>query len=289
MGKKRQALAFMLLLVVATLIIIATLFAIKYFQETKRAPAPLPPPIEAPPPLIAPPEPREPAKADKADKADKPKEVEKPKEGTKPPKVTPPLSKTDEDEPGKVRLCPNRRETATLAEDGRLLGHRPYGDANATDLGSSPAGFSGGSCAQLHGEAKVALEKLIAGARATDPAIAEAMIGLSCFRSAKYQREVFCRKVSDGFAVRARASAPPGYSEHATGYVIDFGDRNVPACNLNACFATTPVGQWLAANAGQYGFVLSFPEGNSQGVMYEPWHWRYQGTPAAQAIFAGAN
>ncbi len=272
MAKKRSGLAFSLLLVVATLIIIATLFAVKHFQDVARKTSE-PPPTESEVPIPAP----------------APKEADKSKEPTKPPKIVPPVAKIDDLAPGKVRLCPGKSEIATIASDGRLLGHHPYPDANSTELASAPDGFRSGSCSQLHGEAKVALEQLMSAARATDPALADAMIGLSCFRSAKYQREVFCRKVSDGYAVRAKVSAPPGYSEHATGYAIDFGDRNNPQCNLSACFATTPVGEWLAANAGQYGFTLSFPKGNGQGVMYEPWHWRYQGSSSAQAVFAGAN
>lgn len=280
MAKRRLALTFTLLLVMVTLVVIATIFAIKYLRNSKNEPAPVPlplPPIEAPkvePPRALPP---------------KVKKVEKLKEVIKPPKIVPPTATLEEDVPGKVRLCPGNRATATIASDGSLLGHRPYSDADAADLGSPPAGFNAGSCSQLQSEAKAALERMMAAARASDPAIGDAMVGLSCFRSAKYQREVFCRKVGDGFGVRARASAPPGYSEHATGYALDIGDRNNPHCNLNGCFATTPVGEWLSANAGLHGFVLSFPKGNAQGVMYEPWHWRYTGSSAAQSVFAAAN
>jgi len=34
---------------------------------------------------------------------------------------------------------------------------------------------------------------------------------------------------------------------------------------------------------------LSFPEGNKQGVMYEPWHWRYQGNADALRLFEPAS
>lgn len=281
MSKRPLALIVTLVSVFAALLIIGSLFFIKYLMDKREVapppvmvPAPAQAPVIEPPPVVAP----------------KPKVVERPKVPIKPPVTVPPVAKLDDkDVPGKVRLCPGKSERATIESDGSLLSHRPYADANLSDLGSSPSGFNAGSCSQLHSEAKVALEQLIEAARASDPAIGDAMIGLSCFRSAKYQREVFCRKVSDGFAVRARASAPPGYSEHATGYALDIGDRNVPGCNLSACFATTPVGEWLAANAGKHGFVLSFPQGNSQGVMYEPWHWRYQGSGTAQSVFAGAK
>ncbi len=35
----------------------------------------------------------------------------------------------------------------------------------------------------------------------------------------------------------------------------------------------------------EFGFELSFPENNPQGVRYEPWHWRFVSSPEAQAIF----
>jgi zinc D-Ala-D-Ala carboxypeptidase len=244
-------------------------------NEVKPVPEPTPP---APGPEAPPPKPM----------PDKPKtEPQKPPQ--KPVPLPPGAGPVDED-PNKVALCPGiSRERAAIAADGTLLGHLPYANASPSDLTTPPASFSSGNCTQMQGEAKLALERMIEAARASDPALGDAMVGLSCFRSTTYQKEVFCRKVGDGFAVRARASAPPGYSEHATGYVMDFGDRNHPECNLQACFATTPVGQWLAANAGAHGFVLSFPKGNAQGVMYEPWHWRFEGSAAAKAVFAGAR
>lgn len=83
--------------------------------------------------------------------------------------------------------------------------------------------------------------------------------------------------------------APPGFSEHATGLVIDFGSRSIPRCNLEPCFADTRTGRWLADNAGRFGFEMSFPDGNSQGVVFEPWHFRFVGTPQARAVFAHAR
>ncbi|MEM1310980.1 MAG: D-alanyl-D-alanine carboxypeptidase family protein, partial [Cyanobacteria bacterium P01_H01_bin.153] len=42
---------------------------------------------------------------------------------------------------------------------------------------------------------------------------------------------------------------------------------------------------WLETNAARYSFELSFPEGNAQGVQYEPWHWRYVGDPDSLETF----
>ncbi len=282
MKKSRVPRILVLFVLIALLIAVIVFLAFTFLGRPKAPPAQLP---QTPPFTMPNGEPPAPVPTPAPQPLPK-KEPEKPKEPLKPPVKA---AESEELGPGKVRLCPNSKEAAAIASDGRLFGHHPYANASPSDLGSPPSGFNSGNCSSLHGEAKVALEKMIEGARASDPTIADAMIGLSCFRSAAYQKEVFCRKVGDGFAVRARASAPPGYSEHATGYAIDFGDRTNPGCNLSACFATTPVGQWLAANAGQYGFVLSFPKGNGQGVMYEPWHWRYQGSGASQGVFAGAN
>ena len=91
------------------------------------------------------------------------------------------------------------------------------------------------------------------------------------------RRRAACVDATD----RARSVAPPGYSEHATGYAIDFGVRPTRNCpDVSYCFASTPAGQWLLANAPDYGFELSFPAGNQQGVTWEPWHWRWVGTSA---------
>ena len=52
---------------------------------------------------------------------------------------------------------------------------------------------------------------------------------------------------------------------------------------LTDTFGATPDGQWLAAHAVEYGFVLSYPQGKeaTTGYAYEPWHFRYIGTQSA--------
>ena len=77
--------------------------------------------------------------------------------------------------------------------------------------------------------------------------------------------------------MRAEVSAPPGFSEHHTGYAVDIGDADVPDANLSVAFEETAAFEWLEVNGPRYGFELSFEEGNEQGVQYEPWHWRFIG------------
>jgi D-alanyl-D-alanine carboxypeptidase len=79
--------------------------------------------------------------------------------------------------------------------------------------------------------------------------------------------------------------APPGFSEHHTGWAIDIGDEADPAADDNPQFERTAAFRWLVTNARRYGFELSFPKKNWQGVGYEPWHWRFVGTPEAQQTF----
>lgn len=84
-------------------------------------------------------------------------------------------------------------------------------------------------------------------------------------------------------------SAPPGFSEHQLGTVVDFGSPELAAIvgqddiEFHTYFYKTSEGSWLAENAHQYGFTLSFPAEAFEvsGFFYEPWHFRYVGTEMA--------
>lgn len=185
--------------------------------------------------------------------------------------------------------------------DGRLLGHLPYGDASPFDLVAAPPGFGIGENCLIQRAAAVDLTRLLNAANAV-PEVANQLRGVSCHRSISRQRAVFCGQVGPGrrFATpgqRAQYVAPPGFSEHSTGYTIDFGIRPALNCfDVDPCIASTAAGRWLAAHARDYGFELSFPWRNKQGVTWEPWHWRWVGTSPsapgavqARAIFARAR
>ncbi len=189
---------------------------------------------------------------------------------------------------GPVALC--GRGTVQRTGDGRLFNHFPYPDTPASALVEAPSTL-GGSC-KVHPAMLPDLARLLAAAD-TDPAVAGALRAVSCHRSVALQRITFCGGIgengSGSFAERAWASAPPGHSEHSTGYVIDFGTSTSPACHAEACFAATPAGRWLRANAARFGFEMSFPAGNRQQVKWEPWHWRWVGTAATEAGAAPAR
>ena len=178
-------------------------------------------------------------------------------------------------------LCTN--QFAPIALDGRVLGHIPYEEVAAAELAPAPPGFALGQPCFVNRAILPDLESLLAAARAT-PGVGDTLHGISCYRSVERQRAIFCggigpRKTSHDAAERARSSAPPGHSEHGTGYAIDFGVLPSPHCpEVADCIADTPGGRWLLAHAADYGFELSFPPGNAQGVTWEPWHWRWVGT-----------
>ncbi|WP_312490823.1 M15 family metallopeptidase [Sphingomonas sp.] len=180
--------------------------------------------------------------------------------------------------------------------DGRLAGHFPYGDAPDDALVPAPPGFAVGKSCYIRREMLADLERLLAAARG-DPAVMGHLRGLSCHRAVARQNRVFCRDRDSSATERAFSVAPAGHSEHATGYAIDFAVRPAHGCpDAEACMAATPAARWLFANAPRFGFEMSFPAGNKQGVKWEPWHWRWVGANAAEpgaaqarAIFAKAR
>ncbi|MFO1186311.1 MAG: M15 family metallopeptidase [Alphaproteobacteria bacterium] len=134
------------------------------------------------------------------------------------------------------------------------------------------------------------------------------LVAASCFRSVDAQVDIFFAPpgdpvpaTPDEIAHNAYKSAPPGFSEHHTGYAIDFCDADTPetCASFDVNFAETAAGKWLVANGAHYGFEMSFPRATDpcvsaagrvdQGVAYEPWHWRFAGTQAARQVFERAR
>ena len=117
------------------------------------------------------------------------------------------------------------------------------------------------------------------------------LVFLSGYRSINLQKDIFYSLKSmrnQDAAERARVSAPPGYSEHSTGFAIDIGDANKRETDFEVEFENTDAFKWLKKNAAKYHFKLSFNQ-NNKNVDYEPWHWRYEGSIEALKIFEAAN
>lgn len=129
-----------------------------------------------------------------------------------------------------------------------------------------------------------------------DAARAEGLQPLICssYRTWDKQAELFEAKtrsyLDQGFAqteAEEKAAAwvaRPGTSEHQAGLAVDIVDVSYQL--LDEGQEDTPVQQWLMAHCAEYGFILRYPTEKSAltGVSYEPWHYRYVGLEAAQAI-----
>ena len=163
-----------------------------------------------------------------------------------------------------------------------LLGHLPYPEASKDELILFSPGI------YVHKDIYENFKEMqyIAAQRGISLKL------LSGYRSIDLQRDIFYENKSlrNQTAIeRSRDSAPPGYSEHSTGYAIDVGDGNYPNTHFEVEFEQTPAFKFMKKFASKYHFVLSFPPNNKQGVTYEPWHWRYEGTVNALKKFEAAN
>lgn len=76
--------------------------------------------------------------------------------------------------------------------------------------------------------------------------------------------------------------APPGYSDHQTGFVFDIDRINV-SDKSGIGFDGTGDTRWFLDNCANYGFILRYPEDKVDITKYdyEPWHYRYVGIPHA--------
>ncbi|TWH99046.1 D-alanyl-D-alanine carboxypeptidase [Luteimonas cucumeris] len=103
-----------------------------------------------------------------------------------------------------------------------------------------------------------------------DDIVLEAISG---YRSHDYQLGIFGRKLARGQDVDEilTVNAAPGYSEHHSGRALDISAPEEPPAEES--FEHSDAFRWLAAHAGEYGFVMSYPRDNPHGIVYEPWHW----------------
>ncbi|WP_088241347.1 M15 family metallopeptidase [Calothrix rhizosoleniae] len=179
-----------------------------------------------------------------------------------------------------TKKSPSNGSVKSQTPQDEILGHMAYKEAPKSEL------------VRIPGNKQIIMRK---AAAKQFQAMAEAakkqgvnLVPISGFRTVEQQKALFFgigAQRNQRPAQRAAVSAPPNYSEHHTGYAVDIGDGKVPATNLSTNFEKTPAFQWLEANAARYSFELSFPKGNSQGVSYEPWHWRFVGDPHSLETF----
>jgi len=170
---------------------------------------------------------------------------------------------------------------AQTNHDHRILGHLPYAEISKEKLVLIEPNI------EVHMDMRDSLLKMREEAKKDGISL----VFLSGYRSIKLQNEIFYSLKSSRnqeAAERARVSAPPGYSEHSTGFAIDIGDATQRETDFETDFENTDAFRWLIKNAAKFHFKLSFNK-DSKYIDYEPWHWRYEGSIEALKVFESSN
>ena len=165
--------------------------------------------------------------------------------------------------------------------DARILGHLPYNETPKEKLVLIEPNI------EVHMDMRDSLLKMREEAKKDGIYL----VFLSGYRSINLQNDIFYSLKSirnQEAAERARVSAPPGYSEHSTGFAIDIGDATQRETDFETEFQNTDAFKWLIKNAAKFHFKLSFTKDNKY-IDYEPWHWRYEGSIEALKVFESSN
>lgn len=109
----------------------------------------------------------------------------------------------------------------------------------------------------------------------------------SGFRSLAYQQQIIDRKKKQKQSPKEiyYVSSPVGYSEHHTGFAIDFIPIN-PSFGKDKKGNNTKPYTWLLANASKYGFSQTYTTevSDKNGIAEENWHWKYNASPLAKEM-----
>ena len=165
--------------------------------------------------------------------------------------------------------------------DDRILGHLPYNETSKDKLVLIEPNI------EVHIDMRDSLLKMREEAKKDGIYL----VFMSGYRSINLQNDIFYSLKSirnQEAAERARVSAPPGYSEHSTGFAIDIGDATQRDTDFETDFENTEAFRWLKNNAAKFHFKLSFNKDNKYKD-YEPWHWRYEGSIEALKVFESSN
>ena len=181
-----------------------------------------------------------------------------------------------------IRTNPEQKKPLSFQKNSAdsILGHFAYREAPMSEL----VGIYQNGQIKMRQAAAQKLQEMLIDAKTQGVNL----VPISGFRTIVQQEALFFgigAQRNQTPAQRAAVSAPPKYSEHHTGYALDIGDGSAPVTNLTTNFEKTTAFRWLENNAARYGFELSFPRNNLQGLNYEPWHWRFVGNPHSFETF----
>lgn len=175
---------------------------------------------------------------------------------------------------------PDKDWATVLVDTSRSL-PPTYGPPDLHNI--SEAGFPFTDGQALRGFVMADLSALREAAAANGTPIAI----LASYRSYPIQVDLYDRRVDElGASEAGSRVARPGHSEHQLGTTIDITDQG--RTDVDQSWGASRAGQWVASNAHDFGFILSYPSGASASTCYdfEPWHLRYVGREVAAAVIA---
>lgn len=102
----------------------------------------------------------------------------------------------------------------------------------------------------------------------------------SSYRNIELQQELYYAEDRTSDSNYEELVAIPGYSEHQTGYAVDFSIYNKEDGSFSK-FDVQNEYSWILNNCADYGFILRYPQDKTNLTMigYETWHYRYVGAP----------
>lgn len=109
----------------------------------------------------------------------------------------------------------------------------------------------------------------------------------SGYRSYKYQQDIWNDSINKiGLEETKRIVAPPGASEHQTGFAFDIG-YIIDGIYTDDVSENQEESKWLFDNSYKYGFIIRYPKGKEDvtGYNYEPWHYRFVGIDLAKELY----
>lgn len=110
-----------------------------------------------------------------------------------------------------------------------------------------------------------------------------------CYRSKELQQKLYEEEIKNnsGGGINADGTykndlvAKSGYSEHQTGYSLDFSLMNSEG--ILSEFTGEGKYSWIQENSAKYGFIMRYAADKTEytGYAQETWHFRYIGQPHA--------
>lgn len=173
---------------------------------------------------------------------------------------------------------------ADLGATGHYFGE-PSTDAQLTAVGPQQVTTKEGSAKPLDPQflpqpVRDAYQRMM---DAMEADIGKRLLVESGYRSPAYQLYLFLfylPKHGHSITETNRFVALPGHSEHGNPdrQAIDFINQDgINGEDNPEEFEALPEYAWLQANAGRFGFFLSYPRDNPTNTAFEPWHWHFEG------------